>query len=80
MIEKEHIQSLFVVSKLMTSSHKLNEIINNTKSFGDKREIGYKEEVFTSDGVVPKFIKSTTQESKLKSIIAILTCNLVATS
>lgn len=78
--EKELTYLSSAFNKLMTGSQKLNEIISSTKSFGDKWGIHYEEGVFTSSRVVPKFVKSTTQESKLKFVIATPKGELVATS
>lgn len=50
----------------MTSSQKLNELINNNKSFEEKRLIGFKEDVSASACAFPKFSKSTFLNPKLK--------------
>lgn len=70
--EKELAHFSSVVNKIMTSSQKLNEIINSTKSFGDKRRIGFKEDVSTSMGTFPKFFKSTIPDTKSKSVGVVL--------
>lgn len=63
---KELAHSDFVV-KLMIGSKSFNEILNNTKMFGDKRGIGYGEGISTSKVGTIKFVKSTNLETKLKS-------------
>lgn len=55
----------------MIGSSKLNEIINNTKSSSDERGINFEEGVSTFTSVTPKFVRSTTEDTKMKSIIAI---------
>lgn len=72
--------SSYVVNKVMISSQKLNEIISSTESFGDKRIIWFEEGMSTSTPVVPKFVKLTTQDPKMKSIATFPKGKLVATS
>lgn len=60
MSQKNLVQLSSMDSKLMIGSQKLNEIINSTNYFGNKRGIGYEEEVSTSTGVAPNFFKSIT--------------------
>lgn len=43
MIEEDLIHFLFMDNNMRIGSQKLNEIINNTKSFSDKRGIGFEE-------------------------------------
>lgn len=50
--EKEISHSSSIVNKMIIGSLKLNKIINNTKSFGDKIEIRFGD---NSIGVSPKF-------------------------
>lgn len=75
--EKKLTHSSSVVSNLMTSPQKLNKIIINNMSFGDKRGIGF-DGVSTAIGFVPIFIKPITQETKLKFVAAISKGKLVA--
>lgn len=69
MSEKEFAQFSSTVNKLITGSQKLNEIINNTKSFGDEYGIGYDNGLSTSTMLASKFVIEITREPKLKSII-----------
>lgn len=54
---------------MMTSSQKMNEIVNSMESFGDKCGLGYNEEVSTSTMIEPIFFKVTTLEPKLKLVV-----------
>lgn len=62
--KKELFHSFYIVSKLMIGSQKLNEIISNSKSFGDKRGIVFEEWVSTSTSVAPLFFKSKLQNPR----------------
>lgn len=51
----------------MNWSKKLNEILSNTKTFGDEHDIGYDEWISTSIIGTTKFVNSTNEAPKLKS-------------
>lgn len=70
MSEKKLTQSSSIVNKLMFGSQNLYEIISGTKYFDDKWGIGFEEGVSTSIGATSKFVRSTTQELKLKLVFA----------
>lgn len=80
MSENELAQYSFIVNKLIIGSLKVNEIINDTKSFGDKQGIRHDERVSTSIMVAPKFANSTTQEPKVKLVISTATGKSVVMS
>lgn len=52
----------------MLGTHKLDEILNNTKSTRDKRGFRYKDGLSILIGVVPKFIKLSATDHRTKLV------------